>query len=375
MGNGGNGKWDVVALTKELVAMESETQHSNAAVSDRIAEIMRAMGFEVERLAYDDGGVEKVNVVGKLGQGVGGLGLFGHSDTVPGGEGWQPYVPEARDGRLYGRGACDMKGPVAAMLVAAARVDPAQLTRPLFIAVTSDEEMGHTGARFIVEESTLLRAGWPEYCVVGEPTELVPVYAHKGGYRIQVTAHGVSAHTSTDRGVSANFLIAPFLAEMAELAARFKAEPRFQNAEFDPPTNGFNMVLDDGGTKPNVTAAKTVCTLGLRAMPNANVEEAVAMIETRARAYGFDVDTQGFTPFYVAPDAPVVQLACRVTGAPRAQAVPYGTEAVWYQACAQTLVLGPGNIAQAHTKGEWIEIAQLERAVDVYRGLIEAVCL
>ncbi|MCB0073951.1 MAG: M20/M25/M40 family metallo-hydrolase [Caldilineaceae bacterium] len=366
---------DVIPLTQELVAMESESQHSNAAVSDRIAAVMRAIGFEVERLAYDDNGVEKVNIVGKLGQGAGGLGLFGHSDVVPGGDGWQPYVPEIRDGRLYGRGSCDMKGPVAAMLVAAARVDPAALKHPLFIAVTSDEEVGHTGARIICTDSTLLGAGWPTYCVVGEPTELVPVYAHKGGYRITVTAHGVAAHTSTDRGVSANFLIAPFLAEMAELAQLFKQEPRFMNQEFDPPTNGFNMVLDDGGAKPNVTAAKTVCTLALRAMPDANIEEAVALIEARARAYGFDVESHGFTPFYVAPDADVVRLACRVTGHDRAQAVPYGTEAVWYQAHAQTLVLGPGNIAQAHTRGEWIDLDQLTRAVDVYADFIRAVCL
>lgn len=365
---------NVVELTKELVAIESESQHSNDAVSERIAAVMRAIGFEVERLAYDDDGVEKVNVVGKLGQGEGGIGFFGHSDVVPGGEGWAPYSPEARDGLLYGRGSCDMKGPVAAMLVAASRADATALKRPIFVAVTSDEETGHTGAQYICQSSKLLGAGWPTYAIVGEPTELAPVYAHKGGYRVVVTAHGVAAHTSTDRGTSANFLIAPFLAEMAELAKVFKREARFMNQEFDPPTNGFNMVLNDGGTKANVTAAKTVCTLGLRAMPNASVDEAVAMIEERSRAYGFDVESHGFTPFYVAPDAPVVQLACKVTGHERAQAVPYGTEAVWYQEYAQTLVLGPGNIAQAHTKGEWIEIAQLERAVDVYGGLIEAVC-
>ena len=99
------------------------------------------------------------------------------------------------------------------------------------------------------------------------------------------------------------------------------------------------------------------------------------MIEERARACGLDVESRGFPPFYVAPDADVVQLACRVTGHARAQAVPYGTEAVWYQAHAQTLVLGPGNIAQAHTKGEWIDLDQLTRAVDVYADLIQAVCL
>ncbi len=365
---------DVVKLTEELVAIQSETRISNAAVSDAIARVMDAIGFDIERLSYDDGGLEKVSLVGKLGAGNGGLGFFGHSDTVPGGAGWEPFMPIERDGKLFGRGSCDMKGPVAAMLAAAARVDPLDLHRPLFIVVTSDEEVGHVGARYVVAESTLLRTGWPDYCVVGEPTELTPVYAHKGGYRILVTAHGVAAHTSTDRGISANFLIAPFLAEMAELAHRFKTESRFLNADFEPPSNGFNLVLNDGGTAANVTAAKTEATISVRAMPDAHIEEVVQIIEERARTHGLDVESWGFPHFYVAPDADVVQVACRAAGHDRAVTVPYGTEAVWYQAHAQTVVLGPGNIAQAHTAGEWVEIDQLHRAVDIYGRMITEVC-
>lgn len=366
---------DVLELTKALVSFESETRISNAAVSDYLADVMTAIGFQVERLSYDDGGVEKVNVVGKLGDGPGGIGFFGHSDTVPGLGGWEPYRPEVRDGKLFGRGSCDMKGPVAAMLVAASNVDPAALARPLYIAVTSDEEIGHTGARYIVAESAMLRAGWPAYCVVGEPTELEPVYAHKGGHRIRVTAHGVAAHTSTDRGTSANFLIAPFLAEMAALVPLFKTEERFLNHEFEPPSNGFNLVINDGGTASNVTAARTDATLSVRDMPDANVEEAVAMIEEAARKHGLDVETHGFPHFYVSPDADVVGVACRASGVHRPKTVPYGTEAVWYQAHAQTVVLGPGNIAQAHTVGEWIDLEQLTGAVDVYGRMIAEVCL
>lgn len=366
---------DVVELAKKLIAIESETHHSNRPVADAIESTMHELGFSVERVVYDDGGVEKVNLVGKLGDGEGGLGLFGHADTVPGGAGWEPYAPVVKDGRLYGRGACDMKGALAAMLVAASMVKPGQLRRPLVLAVTSDEETGHVGARTIVAQSKLLAAGWPTYVVVGEPTELVPVYAHKGGCRIDVTAHGVAAHTSTDRGVSANFLIAPFLAEMAELAQRFRREERFMNFEFDPPTNGFNMVLDDGGCKANVTAAKTVCTLSLRAMPDAHTGDAVDLIEARARAHGLEVESRSFNPFHVAPDADIVQAALRASGHTRAVTVPYGTEAVWYQAHAATVVLGPGNIAQAHTVGEWIALDQLHQAVAVYGRLVEELLL
>ena len=261
---------NVVELASQLVAIPSETPQSNGAISEFLEKVLVETGFTVERLSYTDpNGEEKVNLVAKKGDGSGGLGLFSHSDTVPGDAGWEPFTPRVQEGKLYGRGSCDMKGPLAATIVAAARFDAAQLAKPLFIAVTADEENGHVGSYFIVDKSKLLTDSWPQFCVVCEPSELVPVYAHKGGARITVTAHGVAAHTSTDRGESANFKIAPFLAEMAELAQVFRREKRFQNDEFSPPTNGFNLVLDDGGTAANVTAAKTVATLGLRAMPNA----------------------------------------------------------------------------------------------------------
>ena len=366
---------DVIELAKELVAIESEVHHSNAAVSGRLESVMKGIGFEVERLAYDSEGMEKVSLVGKLGAGEGGLGFFGHSDTVPGGDGWLPYQPEIRDGRLIGRGSSDMKGSVASMLTAASRMDAVRLRHPVFVGVTADEENGHVGARFVIERSRLLRAAWPAYCVVGEPTQLRPVYAHKGGRRIRVIARGIAAHTSTDRGVSANFLIAPFLAEMAELQKVFRAEDRFMNPEFSPPTNGFNMVLDDGGCRPNVTASKTVCTLSLRTMPDANAEEAVRLIADKAKAYGFEVETQGISAFHISPDAEVVRVACQVTGVDRAVTVPFGTEAESYQGFTQPVVLGPGDIAQAHTKGEWIEVDQLTRAVEIYERMIETLCL
>ncbi len=368
---------NVVELTSQLVAIPSETPTTNSAVSDFLEKVLVQAGFAVERLSYiDPNGEEKVNLVGKKGSGSGGLGLFSHSDTVPGDAGWDPFTPVVQEGKLYGRGSCDMKGPLAASIVAASRFDAAQLTKPLFIAVTSDEENGHIGSYFIVAESKLLTGGWPAYCVVCEPSELLPVYAHKGGTRIVVTAHGVAAHTSTDKGESANFKIAPFLAEMSDLAKVFRTDKRFQNDEFSPPTNGFNLVLNDGGAPINVTAGKTVATLGLRAMPNAAFAEAIQMVVERARAHNLEVEVAGrsISHFYVSPDSPAVQAACRATGAARAVTVPYGTEAVTYQPYMQSVVLGPGSIAQAHTVGEWIDIAQLEEAVEVYSRLIEDLC-
>jgi acetylornithine deacetylase len=296
---------------------------------------------------------------------------------VPGDAGeWEPFNPVVKDGRLIGRGSCDMKGPLAATLVAASQIDARQLRKPLYILVTADEEVGYGGAYQVARESQLFKANWPAYVVIAEPTRLIPVYAHKGGLHVYVTAHGRAAHTSTDKGISANFLIAPFLAEMAELWKLFRSDKRFQNDEFDPPTNGFNLVLNDGNCKSNVTAAKTTATMNIRTMPNDHREEAVNLIVEKAQKYNLEVRTKGWGPFYVARDAEIVQAALKATGQAQAETVPFGTEALVYQDyVAQQVILGPGDIAQAHTVGEWIDVAQLEQAVGVYRRLIEMFCL
>ncbi len=369
---------DVVKLTQDLISVKSVSQISNVEISDLIQDRLQDGGFTVERLSYvDDDGLEKVSLIGKKGDGAGGLGFFSHSDTVPGAEDqWSPYQPDEKDGLLYGRGSCDMKGPLAATMVAAMSVDASALQKPIYVVVAADEEVGYGGARQIASESSLLNnGGWPSLGVVAEPTELKPVYAHKGGVGIQVTAHGRAAHTSTDKGISANFLVAPFLAEMAELAKLFKTDPRFRNSEFDPPTNGFNMVMTDHGCARNVSAARTDVGLSIRTMPNDHHEEAVQLIVDAAKKYDLEVSYAGGGPFYVDKGAEIVKLSCEATGLPEAKTVPFGTEATVYQDFSELVILGPGNIAQAHTVGEFIDVAQLRDSVDVYSRMIDSVCL
>lgn len=369
---------DVVGLTKDLVAIDSVSKKSNAAIADALEPALSQAGFEVERLEYRDAnGVQKVNLIGLKGAGNGALGFFSHLDTVPG-IGWDrdPWTPAVDGDHLIGLGSCDMKGPLAATVVAAAAFDAGRLKRPILIAATADEEVSLQGAKEVMARSELFRAASPRFGVVAEPTGLVPMYAHKGAALVYVTAHGVAAHTSTDRGTSANFLIAPFLAEMAELATTLKTDSSYHRPEFDPPTLGFNMTLDDGGTKQNVTAPKTVSLLCFRPMPNDRSADVVEYIAERARHHDLEVRTEMYLPFSGSPDAEIVRAALAATGAPAASTVPYGTEATYYQAVdgLELVILGPGNIAQAHTNGEWIEIAELRRAVDVYTRMIETLC-
>lgn len=366
---------DVVKVTKDLVAVDSVSRNSNLPVAAVLEPILRAAGFTVERIAYTDAdGVEKVNLVGVKGNGTDGLGFFSHVDTVPGAE-WDrdPWSPVVENERLIGLGSCDMKGPLAATVVAAAQVDASRLKRPILIAATADEEIGYGGAKEVLARSEALQAAGLRHGVVAEPTSLTPVYAHKGGAMVYVTAHGVAAHTSLDRGVSANFLIAPFLVEMAEMAARLKDDPSYHRAEFNPPTLGFNMTIDDFGCKSNVTAPKSRASVGFRPMPNDRSADVLAEVQERAKRYGFEVTTSNNPPFAGSPDAPIVQAVVRATGN-TATTAPYGTEAVIFQEICDLVVLGPGDIGQAHTNGEWIAVSQLHDAVDVYTRLIDDLC-
>lgn len=367
---------DVVQLTKDLVAVNSVSRNSNAAVAAVLEPVLREAGFAIEHVEYDDAnGERKVNLVGVKGEGADGLGFFSHLDTVPGTD-WDrdPWSPIVENDRLIGLGSCDMKGPLAATVAAAAAVDAGQLKRPILIAATSDEEVSLVGARQVFARSEMLKSVAPRHGVIAEPTRLTPVYAHKGGVMIYVTAHGVAAHTSLDRGVSANFLIAPFLVEMAELAKRLKTDTTYHRSEFDPPTVGFNMTLDDFGCKQNVTAPKSQALLCFRPMPNDRTDDIIAEIEERAKRYGFDVRTNVSPPFSGSPDTAIVQAALSATGLPKAITAPYGTEAVIYQAAMELVVLGPGDIDQAHTNGEWISVSQLHDAVDVYTRMIQELC-
>lgn len=368
---------DVVKLTQELVRIESVSRDSNREVSDKLREVMEGVGFVVEELVYDDeNGVEKVSLIGKKGEGSGGLGFFSHSDTVPGAEDeWAAFDPVVKEGKLYGRGSCDMKGPLAATILAAAEVNRADLKKPVYVVVTADEENGFGGAKHVLEASqTFAEGGWPEMGVIAEPTEMKVVYAHKGGYFVRATAYGRAAHTSTDMGVSANFLIAPFMAEMTELRQLFMRDERFMNDEFSPPTNGFNMTVDDGNCAGNVTAVKTTCTVNFRTMPEAHIEEALALITEKAQAYNLETEVRGYDPFYTDPAAPIIQLALQATGEKTAETVPYGTDALVFKDALPLVMLGPGNIAQAHTVDEWIDVAQLEASVQVYRRMIALYC-
>ena len=369
---------DVIELTKKLIAFPSVSRQSNAPISDYIQDWLTEAGATCERLEYTDpNGELKVNIIAKFGEGTGGLAFCSHSDTVPGQEqDWPAFDPEIKGDRLYGRGACDMKGPLAATMIAARNIDASKLKEPVYVVVTADEEIGLLGAKYCAENSEMLKRDKPTYGVIAEPTTNIPVYAHKGGGGAVVTAHGRAAHTSTDKGDSAVFKLIPFMNEMVQLRERTRTEAQFLDPLFDPPTNGFNMTMTDFNVPGNVTAPKAQCRVSFRGTPNTNNEELLGLIVEVAEKYGLDYQTRLMTPLYVPTDSDLVKAAVKALDGRTPETVPYGTDGIYLQhVIPQMVVLGPGDIGVAHTVGESIPLDELTAAVGVYESMIHDLCM
>jgi acetylornithine deacetylase len=367
--------------TREFVAFDSVSVRSNVAVTDCIESRMRTLGFEIERLEYDDAnGVRKATVVGRLGPGRGGMAYFAHSDVVPAAD-WArthgPFEPTIDGTRLYGRGTCDMKGSLACMLAAVERFPRERLRQPVYVTVTADEEVGMLGADQVAAESRLFRemVDGGSRGIIGEPTLLDVVYAHKGGTVIRIVSKGHAAHSSTTKGKNANLAMIPFLAEMKSIHDETVTNPKWQNAEFDPPTMCWNIGINDHTHAINITAPQSVCTVYFRKMPGIDVQPLVDRVLAKALDCGIEaVETNYGQPLYVDPRSPYVQECLGLAARDKARTVGYGTDGARLTALGKLIVCGPGSIAQAHTNDEFIELAQLDLGTDLYARMIDRWC-
>ncbi|MDA1015465.1 MAG: M20 family metallopeptidase [Planctomycetota bacterium] len=373
---------DALQYLKDLVAFESTSVLSNKPVSDYVEDAMRKQGFTTERIEYDDAnGVRKVNIVGKKGDGHGGMGYFGHTDVVPA-DPWLfddhgPFEPTIVGDRLYGRGSCDMKGSVACMLAAAEQFSAAELKRPIYITCTADEEIGYGGAKEVAKRSEYFRemADHDTNGIIGEPTLLEVVYGHKGTIGLRAVSRGVAAHSSTKKGLNANLAMIPFLAEMKNIHDETEADTNWQNNEFDPPTITWNIGINDHTKAVNITPPQSVCTVYFRTMPGQNPDELIERSAACAKACGidFEVVCRG-NPMYVDPKSDFIQEMLKLSGRNTPTTVSYGTDGAMLGAMKNLVVFGPGSIAQAHTHDEWIELKQLDLGTAKFAELARHWC-
>lgn len=375
-------KLDVASLTKELVSYKSESLLTNVPVTQKVIGILKKLGFQVEQLAYvDKNGIDKLCVVARLGKGQGGLTLMSHDDVVPAKqeEGWKqnPYEVRQSKGKLYGRGVCDMKGPLAATLCAAAKFKAADLKQPIFIVVTADEEIHARGAWEIVHRSKLFKDAASGYGLICEPTRLGVVYAHKGSLSIRATAKGKAAHTSTLKGKNANLDMIPFLVEMKKINELVLTSKRYRNDAFTPPHSEWSIGINDHNLATNIYPVTSTCTVNYRPMPGTNIDTLLERTKKAAKKCGVQLEiVRPGDGVYTDPSSPFVATALKVSGLRKARTVPYGTDGLAYRVKMDNLVvLGPGDIAQAHIVDEWVEVDQLKKGVKLYERFMDHVCV
>jgi acetylornithine deacetylase/succinyl-diaminopimelate desuccinylase-like protein len=373
---------DVARLKRDLadlVGLDSQNPPGGeAAVAGHVGRLLAATGLEVETTEYRPG---RVNLVGRLANGAGPTFAFNtHMDVVPVGEGWasDPLTLREQDGRLYGRGACDCKGPLAAMIEAIRMLaaDRARWSGTLLGVFVGDEEVASEGARRYAASAPKI-----DFAIVGEPTSNCTVTAHKGSLRPLVRVHGVSAHSSTpDRGDNAIYraarLISLIEAHHAEVVSK-RRHPLVGAASL-------TITRANAGVADNVMPSRVDLLLDRRMVPGEDEATAKAEIEAllreakdrfgvRAEVVEYRPTTGGATE--IALDRPIVRAALeasRAHGAPILEAIGFqgACDLVHFRAIgAEGVVIGPGDLAVAHKADEFVPLDELVASASLYRDV------
>lgn len=375
-----------IDILAKLVAFDTTSRRSNLELIQWVERYLAHLDIPSRRVPNRDG--TKANLLATIGPAVeGGVVLSGHTDVVPvDGQPWSsdPWVLTERDGRLYGRGTCDMKGFLALVLAAAPDLARATLSKPVHLAFSYDEEVGCLGAPDMIEviATDLPR---PALVVVGEPTDMVAVRGHKGIASFIVTVTGREAHSSlTHLGVSANMAAIKLMGLLVELSERLEREAD-PDSPFTPKGATLTVGQVNGGTAVNILARECVFVFDLRTPASldptalladffAAAERMDAEIKAKAPEGGVKVERRSLTPAFAPEENGAAEAFARKltgdNGPPRV--VPYAAEAGQFQGAGfSTVICGPGSIDQAHQPDEYVEISQMQRGAAFMRRLIE----
>jgi acetylornithine deacetylase len=360
-------------LLAKLVGFDTTSAKSNLALIDFAEDYLAGHRVSATRVATEDG--KKASLCATIGDGDGGIGLSGHSDCVPvDGQNWtsDPFTLTARDGKLFGRGTCDMKGFIACVLACVPRFKAKPLKEPVHIFISYDEEVGCVGVRPMIARfgADLPK---PRLVIVGEPTGMQVIDGHKCIDVFNTTVTGKEAHSSLPAlGVNAISAAAKLIGEIDRMAA--EAAACENDPHFEPPYSTLGAAMIAGGTAPNIVPNSCDILWQMRGLPNTKMKDAPARLaafaeetllpEMRKVAPDANVETETKTSvpaFSATAKSEAVALAMSLTGANRASAVSYATEAgLFEQAGCPAVVCGPGDIAQAHAADEFVAISQLE---------------
>lgn len=377
---------NALAQARALVQMNTVSARSNLELIHYVRDELRALGV-ASRLTYN-ADRSKANLFATLGEGKpAGVIVSGHTDTVPwDGQAWSvdPLSATVKDGRLWGRGAADMKGFIGVALAQAQRFLESDAPFAVHYAFSYDEEVGCFGVRELIAD--LREAGIaPLACIIGEPTGMVPAIAHKGVRRWRCCVRGKEAHSSlTPQSVNAIEMAARVIGTLRDMAERFeREEPRY--AGFDVPFSTVSVGQFHGGIADNVVPRDAEFRYEFRDLPTADAAAMQREVEAAAAALqpamqrvapeaGFRFEPICDVPSFLAEaDAPLTRLAQRLSGEARTTLVAFGTEAGVFKAAGiPTVVCGPGEIAQAHQPDEYVTLEQLARCERFLQGLAQS---
>ena len=371
---------ETLVATRTISSDDPALDTGNRPAVEALAERLETAGFicDIQPLAHRP---DKANLIATKGPDRPGTGLAlaGHIDTVPfDAQGWDsdPFTLTERDDRLYGLGATDMKGFLALAAEAGSRVSAQDLSAPLTLIVSADEECGMDGARALAEGPAPAR-----YCVIGEPTALVPVRRHKGIFMERIETRGASGHSSNPAH-GANAIEAMHRATEAVRALRDELVDRARVAGFPVPHATLNLGAIRGGDAANRIPASCRLDIDLRFLPEMTIDALRAELHERVTAALADSDCSvAFTPlfdgtpaFETAAEA-VIVAACETLSGQAARSVDFGTEGAYYNAMGmETVVMGPGDIALAHQPNEYLALDQIAPAQETLAGLIQRFC-
>ena len=369
-----------IIATPSVSSVHPDFDQGNRQVAEQVAGWLELLGFAVQVIPIP-GAPDKANVVGTLGSGSGGLLLAGHTDTVPfDRERWtsDPFTLAERDGRLYGLGTSDMKSFIPIAIEAARAFKAGQFARPLTILGTADEESSMCGAAAL----TAGQLAHPAHAVIGEPTGMAPVHVHKGILMEAIRLTGSGGHSSDPAG-GASALDAMQRVMGALMEWRTQLGTRHRDTRFAVPVPTLNLGHIHGGDNPNRICAACELHIDLRPLPGMGVDELRAELAQRVHSAiaGSGVGAEVFPLFAgtsameTPEQAPIVQAAAELSGqTPRA--VTFGTEGPYLTALGiDTVILGPGDIAQAHRPDEYLELSRIPPTVEILRTLVHRFCV
>ena len=375
---------DSTDILRALVGFDTTSRLSNLPLIDWVEDYLSGHGIRGRRLPDATGA--KATLWVTIGpEDVPGYILSGHTDVVPvDGQVWSsdPFTLTERDGRLYGRGTADMKGFLACCLSRVPAMAAAPLVRPIHLALSYDEEIGCVGVRDLVDELSAASLK-PLACFVGEPSSMQVVIGHKQKRSLRAVVRGRACHSSlAPQGVNAVEYAALLAVKLREIGARLAAGP--SDPLYEVPVSTAHIGILTGGTALNIVPDRAEMVFEFRALPDQDITALVGEVIDHVRtaiepqmqavdpATGIDIEVfAGFPGLDTPPEAEVAVLAKRLAGRNDHAKVAYGAEAgLFAQAGIPLVIVGPGDIAQAHRPDEFIAVDQLRRCDAFIDGLI-----